>query len=177
MAWSRGRRPEKRRGALDAAFAENRGRLLRYLRARIGTAEDAHDIAQETYLRIMRVSKPDLIERPDAYIFKIAANLAGEFLLKRGGAAETIDLDTLMDIGRDGDDLAGAAHLEHRADLTRVKTVLADMAPLYQSVLILRKRDGLSHREIAERLGVSIHTVKVYLKRAVAKLRAAWGEE
>ena len=170
-------RKEKDEAGLDAAFSRNRAGLLRYLRFRIGKAEDAHDIAQETYLRIMRVPNQDLIERPDAYVFKIAANLAGEFLLKKSGAPETLDLETLAEIGEDGDGCASAIALEHRSDLSRVHHVLADMAPLYQSVLILRKRDGLSHQEIADRLGVSIHTVKVYLKRAVAKLRAEWGEE
>ena len=162
---------------LDTAFARNRAALLRYLRYRIGTAEDAHDIAQETYLRIMRVPDADLIRRPDAYIFKIAANLAGEFLLKKSSTPETVDLETLIEIGEDGDDFANVAAIEHRSDLSRVRHVLDDMAPLYQSVLMLRKRDGLSHQEIAERLGVSVHTVKVYLKRAVTRLRAEWGEE
>ena len=176
MTWHERLGPPSEQDKLDRAFADNRAALLRYLRSRVGGAEEARDIAQETYLRLMRVADADMIERPDAYVFKVAANLAGEFLLKRGASLETVDLDALVDTGADGDGSAAARHMEHRMCLSKIDEMLDDMAPLYKSILLLRKRDGFSQAEIAERLGISIHTVKIYLKRALARLRAEWTE-
>src|SRR5687767_14711913 len=57
--------------------------LLRYLQLRLGNSADARDLAQETYVRLMRVDKIDLIRDPQSYVFRIAANLAYEFELSR----------------------------------------------------------------------------------------------
>jgi RNA polymerase sigma factor (sigma-70 family) len=47
------------------------------------------------------------------------------------------------------------------------------LPPIYQSILLMRKRDGLSHGEIAQKLGISIHTVRKYLTRAITECRKA----
>src|SRR5690606_5505228 len=62
--------------------------------------------------------------------------------------------------------------LEMANTLRRIGKALSDMPPLYASVLILCKRDGLSHQEIADELDISIHTVRKYLTRAVLRCRA-----
>ena len=58
-----------------------------------------------------------------------------------------------------------------RMELQRLQAALEGLPPLYSAALLLRKRDGLSHREIAERLQISLHTVRKYLTRAVAQCR------
>ncbi len=150
--------------------------LLRYLTSRVGSESEARDLAQEAYLRLTRVADGDLIRHPEAYVFRIAANLANEFLLKRRKANETVELDTVLETGGDGDAAAFEKHLEARSALRQLETILNDLPPLYRAVLLLRRRDGLSHAEIARELNISPHTVHRYLTRALASCRAAWTE-
>ena len=57
--------------------------------------------------------------------------------------------------------------------IQELEKILVTLPPVYQSVLLLRKRDGLNHAEIAEKLGISIHTVRKYLTRAMTECRKA----
>lgn len=157
-------------------IAEYQPTLLRYLAFRVGGEADAHDLAQEAYFRLSRVPDPDLIQKPEAYLFRIAANLANEFLLKRSSTPISMDLDTLQDHGGDGDGAAFEASMEARSAIRRLEQILERLPPLYRSILILRKRDGLSHQEIAEELDISPHTVHRYLTKALAACRAEWTE-
>lgn len=162
------------REALKRAFVAFRPTLLCYLASRLGNKDDAHDIAQEAFLRLQRVKDPSLVEKPEGYFFQIVKNLAAEFLIKRGASIETMDLDTLMSFGGDSDGNLGTVQLEVRAAIVRLHAILEDLPPLYRSVLLLRKRDGYSHIEIAEQLGISKHTVHIYLTRALSRCREEW---
>lgn len=51
--------------------------------------------------------------------------------------------------------------------------VLAQLSPIARTVLLLQKRDGLEHAEIAQRLGISANMVHKHLTRSLATLRAA----
>ncbi len=163
-------------GGLATAFQRLAPRLRRFLALRLKSDNDAQDLTQETYLRLMRVKTPNLIRQPEAYLFKIADNLANEFLLHQGKTQQTIDMDTLSKMGQDGDGDSFEQELDTRAAISRLEDILTELPPLYRAVLLLRKRDGLTHAEIAEKLQISQHTVHTYLKRAVANCRAHWTE-
>jgi RNA polymerase sigma factor (sigma-70 family) len=67
-----------------------------------------------------------------------------------------------------------AAEPGERINMERqLESVLAQLPPLHAAILVMKKRDGLSMEEIASELGISIHTVKKYLCRAMAQARAA----
>lgn len=177
MNWRGKQRKTEAHAALKRAFVAFRPTLMCYLSSRLGNAEDAHDIAQEAYLRLDRVRHPGLVEKPESYFFQIVKNLTAEFMLKRGASIETMDLDTLMSFGGDGDDNIGSVQLEVRIAMARLAAILDDLPPLYRAVLLLRKRDGYSHAEIAERLGIAKSTVHVYMTRALSRCREQWEKD
>ena len=173
----RHRPPSDTHSAKLAALVTSYGPvLLRYLVTRTQNEAEARDLAQEAYLRLSRVPNPDLIQKPEAYLFRIAANLANEHILKRSLNKNALSLDQLQDIGGDGDGHAFEASLEARSAIRKLEAILADMPPLYRAILLLRKRDGLSHAEIAEELNISKHTVHRYLTKALAMCRSEWTE-
>lgn len=145
---------------------------MRYLVFRVGNESDAGDLAQEAYLRLTRVARNDLIEKPAAYLFRIAANLANEFHLRNKRAPKTVSIESvessLSDTG------AFERQMEARSAIEALETLLDKMPPLYKAVLLMRKRDGLSHDEIALELNLSPHTVHKYLTRALAHCRESW---
>lgn len=157
---------------LSNAFQSYAPKLLRFLVFRLKNKSDAQDLTQETYVRLMRVKKKDLIRQPDSYLFKIADNLANEFLIKQNKNPMSVDLETAMITGKDSDNNASVRATEAHLTILQLEKILNNLSPLYKSILLLRKRDGLSHKEIAKQLDLSPNTVHVYLTRALLLCRA-----
>ena len=145
--------------------------LARFLIKRVRNPEDAHDIAQEAYMRLAQAPDADLIENPVGYLYRIATNIVAEYYRKKSRSPEVVDLDTLSRLGGDGDGDQFDRHVEARSDVKQLEAWLETMPAVYKNVLILRKRDNYSHAEIAEKLDISTHTVHKYLTRALAHIR------
>lgn len=151
--------------------------LHRFLMWRLRNAQTAQELAQEAYLRLLRIERSDLIRKPRAYLYRIALNLVYELRLKEQRELVTFDsemLDGLAEITGGGSPDEQDARA---ADLQQIEAILEQLPPLYRAIFVLRKRDGLSYQEIARQLDISVHTVKKYLARAVAMCRnARWRE-
>ncbi len=160
---------------VESVFRTHAASLLRYVSRRLSNPAEARDLVQEAYLRLLRVPNFEQIERPDAYVFRIAANLANEALARRRTAPEAT-LSEPQDEWVTSDGGQFEHTIETRQALLRLETILAGLPPLYRAVLLLRKREGLTHEEIAARLNISTHTVHKYLTRALFKCRAEWAE-
>ncbi len=170
-------RPERKNESRLGKILEDYGpRLYRFLLFRLGSKEDALDIAQEAYLRLLRVERTKFIEKPDAYLFRIASNLAHEQSLHNRRAAQAIDMESLVEKGAEPESDSFEQHIEHRAALRHMEKILDTFPPIYRAILLMRKRDGMSRDEIADKLGISTHTVKKYLTRVTARCREEWVE-
>ncbi len=157
-----------------SAWRDYAPRLHRFLISKLSDRDDAQDLFQEAYLRLLRIEKPELIRHPEVYLFRIASNLVGEFMLKRSQAPKHIDIAVLVDEHKDSDEGAYAEEVDHKLAIGKLEDILSDLPPLYREALLLRKRDGLSHDEIAETLQLSPNTVHKYLTRALAECRNKW---
>ncbi len=148
------------------------GDLLRYLRRRLGNVADARDVAQETYARLLRVDKVDLIRDPQAYVFRIAANLAYELELKRRREQSRLGEPPLSD---DLERLTPMS-LEDQMDLAtgmdRLNKAMARLSPKCRAALILHRRDGMTYEEIAAHIGTSVHMVEKYIKTGLQQCRS-----
>lgn len=151
-------------------FAAADGDLNRFLSMRLPNACDAQDLAQEAYLRLLRVERADLIRRPEALLFRIAANLVYEFYLKRSRRerpdTELVEGAIAGDRQHPTEDSALA-----RRRVAKLERVTASLSPKCRAALIMARRDGMTYAEIAVRLNVSTNMVKKYLKTAHAHCR------
>ena len=75
-------------------------RLLRFLGARLPNEQDAQELAQEAYLRMLRVSDANLIRDPAAYLFRIARGLLQEWYASLPPPRDSLDDVELADEGR-----------------------------------------------------------------------------
>ncbi|MGP9814509.1 RNA polymerase sigma factor [Rhodopseudomonas sp. NSM] len=152
---------EALRELLIAKYDEFGRRLTR----RLGSADLASDVLQETYLRLERISDIGPVRSPGAYLFKIALNIA----LDRHRAEQrrlTVDeVDALLTIPDDRPDAARV--IEDRSEINLLRRAIAELPERRRRVLLLSRIDGLPHREIAERLSVTVRTVETDLKQAV----------
>ena len=162
--------PEVDEELVESLFADRGDDLLRYLSARLPNGEDARDLAQETYLRLLRRSRDDLVRHPEAYLFRIAANLMYENWLKvrPEGSLRSEDVDPEL---LDSDDLSTESAAAKQQSVDALERVLRVMPPMRRQVVILNRRDGMTYEEISARLGISVGMVKKHLAKGLARCR------
>jgi RNA polymerase sigma-70 factor (ECF subfamily) len=152
---------------LTAVVRKTDRELKRYLRARIGNGAEAEDLAQEVYLRYLRIGRSEVIRSPEAYLFRIAGNAASEWRMRARNRLPHSQ-DCLDDMPCDDD----AAEAIWRAQLAAELTVALDRLPAnYRAAVLLHRRHDLTCQEVGTRLGLSTETVRKYLVRAVALCR------
>lgn len=149
-------------------FSDNRDRLQQYLSARLANPDDAAELAQEAYLRLLRTRRADLIKHPQAYLFRIAKNLLHELYTGRqmridAGTVQDIELDELESSTLSPDDEAILANRQRM-----IARALNELPAKCQAALVLHLREGLTQKEIAERMELSRQMVQKYLARGLA---------
>ena len=141
--------------------------LRRYLHRLLGNSGEAEEIAHDAYARIYQ--KP--ARKPEALLYTTARRLAINRLRRRDispVAPTDVTVDTAAANSPSVPDQVSA-----RQEWGLLRTAIGDLPPGCRQVLILRKVELLSHREIAERLGIAVSTVEKQHARALRLLRAA----
>lgn len=152
-------------------FAENDGALRRLFRRRLRNKGDAQDLAQEVYLRMLRISETEIIRNPEAYLYTVARNLAKEHAVLDQRRSRQLDVESpALEV-----ELADLPSFEEAADTEqrtqRLREVLNQLSPKCRAAVVMQFRDGLSYAEIAERLGTSTNMVKKYLTKGLVHCR------
>ena len=152
-------------------FAEHRDALLAFLRRRVRARADAQDLAQEVYLRMLRVRDLAAIRDPVPYLYKVANNLVKEQAVLDRRQASGIGIDELAAREQLETLPAFDGELDAAQRAARLRNVLRLLRPRWQAALELRFTHGLSYREIAIRLGVSPQMARKYVERALLHCR------
>jgi RNA polymerase sigma-70 factor (ECF subfamily) len=148
-----------------AELAPHESALRAYLRGLVNPSE-IDDLVQETYARLLRARERGPIEHPRGLLFATARNAARD-LFRRRTTAHTIPITEFV-AARVFDPAPNAAETASRQQETDLlATAIAELPPRCREILVLRKFENLSHREIAEKLGISVHTVEVQLTKAL----------
>lgn len=145
-------------------FEETAPGLRRYL-ARFGPAISADDVAQDAFARLA-AAKPGSIEAPRAWLFRTAHNIALNEL-KRLKIAATDAVGDIAALERPSDAPSAEVLLERSEEAERLRAILELLPERQRSALVLFKIEGLSHKEIGRRLGVSHRTVERYIADAL----------
>ena len=153
----------------DAAFAEllerYQGRVLNYAYRLLGDADEARDVAQETFLRVYRSAGAFRASGGlKSYVLRIARNLCLDFERKRRPELmehlpEQADLDTPLEV------------LNRKEGLAALERAVRDLPETQRSAIVLRHTEGMSYAEIAEVMSVSVSAVESLLVRGRRTLR------
>jgi RNA polymerase sigma factor (sigma-70 family) len=145
--------------------------LRAFLARSLPHRDDVSDVVQETYARLLALSpeRRSAVRTWRAFLFATARNVAMDSLRRR----EIVSLDALPEIN--ATDVVQRSSQERRPDeivnLTQERRllaqVIASLPEKCRQVLILRKIHGLSHKEIALRLGIAEHTVEKHVSHGV----------
>jgi RNA polymerase sigma factor (sigma-70 family) len=141
-------------------------RLRRFLSVRLRNVHDVPDVAQEVFLRLLRVERHDTIRNPEAYLFTVASHVLHQHTLNQSSAPVFVDItDAVSELTTPaGED--PAARVDDAARIELLERELAQLHPKVGAALVMHRVSGFTVPEIAERLGVSRDSVKKYLIRA-----------
>jgi RNA polymerase sigma-70 factor (ECF subfamily) len=152
-------------------FTEQQAALLAFFRRRIRTKADAPDLAQEVYLRLLRVSNQDAIRNPVHYLYTVANNLVKEHAVLDRRQADGIDIDGVT-THEELEELPGfEGDLDAAQRAARLQVVLKQLRPKWEAAVVLHFTHGLSYREVASRMGVSPQMAKKYVAQALNHCR------
>lgn len=155
------------------AYLANEVALKRYLRRFIWSREAADDLAQEAFLRAFAAESAHMIEAPKAFLFKIAKNLALNELARQSAAAiEPLGDFEGQDVLEDSGQAAVDDVVDSRERIRLLARAIAALPPQCAKVFILRKMQGLSQKEIAGRLHISVRTVENHVALGLSRCRA-----
>jgi RNA polymerase sigma factor (sigma-70 family) len=146
-------------------------RLRRFFTLRLRNNADAPDLAQEVFLRLMRVEHHESIRSPEAYLFTVASHVLHQHTLRLANTPASIDIAEVfaeLQLTSD-DDTMVRADAQQRLD--EIEHLLAQLPPKISTTLLLHRFVGLSIEEIGQHLGVSRPTAKKYLARALIQCR------
>jgi RNA polymerase sigma factor (sigma-70 family) len=149
-------------------FRQWQAPLRNFLKGRrVVPAADLEDVAQEVFLRLLRYDRTELVEHPQAYLYKMAANVAAEWSirLRHSRPHDSSWLTTL--VSPDEPQRRFEREQVEREVLRAIETLGHRQAKM----LKLHVFDGLGHAEIAERLGATQRSVKRMLIKSYHKLR------
>jgi RNA polymerase sigma-70 factor (ECF subfamily) len=145
--------------------------LRRYLTRLLGNTTEAQDIAHDAYVRVFPQPDKPAPEQPEAVLYTTARRLAINRLKRRSISPFSPDPSSVDTAAASSPGVA--QQVMARQELKLLEAAIADLPPGCRNVLLLRKVELLSHREIAERLGISVSTVEKQHVRALRLLRAA----
>jgi RNA polymerase sigma factor (sigma-70 family) len=158
---------DKRMGFVEKLFAEHRRALQAYIYRRIRTKSDAADLAQEVYVRMLRVNDPQAIRDPQRYLYTVASNLVREHAVLDQRQANALDIDETSVQRQLGELPSLDSQLTASQQAARLRSALEQLPVKWRTAVILKYRYGLTYEEIADRLDVSSSMVKKYLAQAL----------
>ncbi|MEM8772591.1 MAG: RNA polymerase sigma factor [Pseudomonadota bacterium] len=164
---------------LERVFQKHNKMLIGWLTNKLGERDAALDIAQDAYLRIWRYAHKNKVENAQALLFKTAANLTvNEFKARKRYVTRHTAFTTETENDNPLENLPSDDPSPERATLARddVEISINAIETLPENIrraFIMNRFEGLSYREIAEKLGVSVSSIEKYMITALKTLRAA----
>ena len=148
----------------DASFGLYRSALRAFVARRVTDPHEVEDLVQEACTRLIATAKLQSLDTPQAYLFRIAANLIAD----RGRAPHnTVPLLEEHHPAIHPSQEEGRRAADVRAALD---AALAELSPRARQVFVMRRFDELDTHDIAHRLGISVRMVQKHLTNAVTHL-------
>lgn len=151
-------------------YRAHHGWLVNWLRRRIGCIDNAHDLAQDTFVRVIDKSIGFAqVNEPRAFLTTIAHGLMVDHVRRK-------ELEQAY--------LLAIAHLPQRLDsspeerlviieaLLHIDRLFSGLKPNVRNVFLLSRLEGMTYPEIATKLGVSLRTVESHMADALRHLIA-----
>jgi RNA polymerase sigma factor (sigma-70 family) len=143
--------------AAESLFRRYHRWLTAVLRRRYGR-EEAEDLMQETYMRMVRAGDAGAVGNPRGLLMRVAQNAATDRYRRsrreREAATEVADIEAF-------------GNLADQHDKLLLRQIVLALPPKLRDVFVLNQMEGLSHPEIARLLGIHVKTVEWRMRKAM----------
>jgi RNA polymerase sigma-70 factor (ECF subfamily) len=162
---------EIKKSLVERLFVEHGSALQAFLYRRVRRHPDAAELAQEVYVRMLRVPDMTTVRNPEAYLYAVASNLAKEHAHRAPHDSRVLDIDDPLLQGQLAELPAFEGGLDRERRIRRLREVLDQLSPKCRAAVVLQYWHGQNYEEIARQLGISTNMVKKYLSQALIHCR------
>ena len=155
---------------LEDVFRTFSAELRQFVRRRLRQPENAADLTQEVFERFIRGGRHLTARNPHAYLFGIATHVIAEASRSDRRSVVTYDSEA-SDRAAEGLLATGPDELQAVAIEEELARALDQLSNAQRAAILLTKRDGLSCKEAARKMGTTEGSVRVYVCEARAKLK------
>ena len=156
--------PSALHNAVNDLYCDHHGWLKGWLRKRLGNSCDAADLAQDTFVRVIKARNALEIREPRPYLSRVAKGLLVDLFRRR--SLEQAWLEALAEVPQ-----LEQPSLEEQAillqALLQIDRMLQGLGAKVRQTFILSQFEGLTYPQIAERLNISVRSVNNYMTKAM----------
>lgn len=158
-----------RDSTFDSLYRQHYHELLGFLSHQLDCRDQAADLCHEVYLRLFRSPQESVLDNPRAYLFRIARNLLIDH--RRRQAPDLIAIESLEPVL-----VCPRACPEtdacNQQCIHQLSRTLSALPARLRQALIWHRMNGMTQREIGERLGVSERMAGRYIAQAITRCQA-----
>jgi len=148
--------------------------LTRFLQRNWRNAAEVSDLRQETYARVYEAAQRErpLLAKP--FLFQVARNMMIDRLRKQS----VVSLESVADfdwLNVTDDKPSSEAYVAARQELRLLQAALDDLPPRCRQVVVLLKVEGLSQKQVAKQMGITVETVENQVAKGMRVLAQALG--
>jgi len=168
------RMSDRRKSFLHSLFRQHAGEISTFLRGRWHNEADVADIVQESFLRLSEYQERETVSNPRAFLFQTAANLLVDQHRRRATRERYLEPDVEPESVA-GETASPENRWEAQEALEHFCELLEQLPEVRRHAFVLFRIEGLSHREIAARLGISVRSSERHVMQAMQFLARALG--
>jgi len=154
--------------AVERLFAEHNRSLIRFLRTRLRSDQEAKDVAQEAYVRLLQIDQPGTVSFLRAYLFRTALNIATD-RMRAEAIRHIAHQDPIFDDVLTEPDPERTTSA--REQLRLVSESLAELPTKPRLAFLWHRVSDMTIEAVAQRLGVSDRMVRKYIVQALVHVR------
>ncbi len=154
----------QQQGRIHTLYYDHHNWLYNWLRRQLGCSHSAADLAQDTYVRIITSTRMPTQDQARSYLVQIAKGLVIDRYRRQH--LEQAYLEALSHQPQQ----SPASPEEHTLileSILKIDAMLFGLKPIIRETFLLSRFDGLTYKEIAEQLNISIATVRKYMLKAM----------
>ena len=163
-----GRKEQEKQSIKDVICGE-RSSLRRFLTRRVSNPADVDDFVQESYLRLCNARRKNRIENARGFLYRIASNLVVDKYRSLEYNTRSVSIDSMAPAapGLVSDAPTPEQSVATDQLLTVLTAVIESLPPRCRQVFLAHRVKQMTHREIADDLGISTQMVEKHISKAV----------
>jgi RNA polymerase sigma factor (sigma-70 family) len=158
----------ERERSIASLFRDHNRALVSFLTLRLQSVQEAKEVAQEAYVRLLQLDRPEVHSFLRAYLFRIASNIAVDRLRRRGTERRAAQAEVFDEL----DDVHEPERISIASEqLDLVRRCLEELPANCRDAFLLHRIEGMSVEAIAARMNISSRMVYLHLDRALVYCR------